>query len=131
MALLNERQQRARAIADELGRMQGVWVVSPLPLDNGSNFRVQILDGSYKNAVIQVLRDWGYAPIFVSLLPRVTPHGFVMAGIYEFDLPQERQPIINDRTIGGEISSSSKKSDAEIEGMRRYLGLDYREKKSK
>jgi hypothetical protein len=44
MAPLSERQIRARDLADWLGGMAGVWVVSPLPLDDGAKaLRFQVL----------------------------------------------------------------------------------------
>src|SRR5262245_15428607 len=123
MMALSNRQQLAKRLADELGKYEGVWIVSPLPLDNTAKLRVQILDTEC-NAMLQIIRDWGWDPVFVSLSPqRVTYAGFQMAPVYEVDLPRDAAPVpADDRTIRGEIAQP-KKTDVEIEGMRRYLGL--------
>jgi len=121
MALSN-RQQLAKRLADELARFEDVWVTSPLPLQDGMRLRLQIAD-RVRNEMIQILKDWGYEARFVSVLPRVCPTGLMAACLWEVDFPGDRQPIIDDRTIRGEIAKPAK-TDVEIEGMRRYLGLE-------
>jgi hypothetical protein len=43
------------------------------------------------------------------------------ARMYELDLPRERQPVLDDRTIKGEVAERVKTS-AEVEAVRKYLG---------
>ena len=118
MTVLTNRQQLARNLANELGRMNNVWVTSPLPLDEQQKLRLQIVD-TVRNEVIQILKDWGWEPQFVSILPRVCHTGLQAACLYEIDLPRERQPIVDDR-IQGEIVDPAKKAaqKASIEAMR-------------
>jgi len=122
MALSN-RQQLAKRLADELGKYEGVWIINPMPLDSGKKLRVQILD-SECNAILQMIRDWGHEPVFVSLSPqRVTYAGLQMAPVYEVDLPRDAATVpADDRTIRGEIAKPERTS-VELEGMRKYLGL--------
>lgn len=121
MALLSQRQTKAADLARELGKFEGVWITSPLPLDDGAKLRFQVLDGD-RNRVLQTLQDWGWEPQFVSVLPRVTFVGFAGACVYEVDLPRERAAVpVDDRTIRGELADR-KKSDAEVEAVLRYLG---------
>jgi len=96
--VLTERRQLARNLANELGKFDGVWVTSPLPLDDNAKLRFQLVDME-RNHVIQTLKDWGWDPVCLSVLPRVHSTGLIAACLYEIDLPRERQPIINDRTI--------------------------------
>ena len=100
--LLTERQQMAAALAREFDKLSGVWVVSPLPLDNNRKLRVQILD-SVRNSVIQTIRDWGHDLVCVSVQPRIVPGGPEAACVWEIDLPREQVPV-QDRTIHGEIA---------------------------
>ena len=118
--LLTTRQQMAAVLARELERLDGVWVVSALPLDNERKLRVQILDG-VRNEVIQTIRDWGHEPAFVSVQPRIEHGPIVAACIYEIDLPRDQQPV-QDRTIYGEIAKPEK-TDREREQVLKYLGL--------
>jgi hypothetical protein len=93
--VLSERQQLAKSLADELNKMDGAWVTSPLPLDDDAKLRVQIKDID-KNRIIQWLRDLGWEPVCVSVLPRVCVTGLIGACLYEIDLPRERQAIPQD-----------------------------------
>jgi len=88
----------ARRLADELGKLDGVWVTSPLPLDDNHKLRVQIKDID-RNEILQLLRDWGWDPVCISVLPRVCNTGLIAACLYEIDLPQPRQDIVDDRAI--------------------------------
>jgi hypothetical protein len=72
MAVLSERQQLAKSLATEIDKMDGAWVTSPLPLDEHAKLRVQIKDIA-RNEIIQLLKDWGWNPILVSVLPRIAP----------------------------------------------------------
>jgi hypothetical protein len=98
-------------------------VSSPLPLADNAKLRVQILD-SRKNEVLQLLSDWEWQPVFCGPLPRVTFRGMDAAGIYEIDLPRERTPIQDDRTIRpAELASDKReKTPLEVVQMRKYLG---------
>jgi hypothetical protein len=111
--MLSERQQLAKRLADELGKMDGAWVTSPLPLDEHAKLRVQIKDID-RNRIIQWLRDLGWEPVFVSVLPRICTTGLIAAGLWEIDLPKPRQNILDDRH-GGELAT--KKRDHEVEAM--------------
>ena len=118
--VLSERQQLAKRLADELGKMDGAWVTSPLPLDDNAKLRVQIKDRD-RNCIIQLVRDWGYEPVLITVLPRVCLTGLIAACLYEIDLPKPRQYILDDRH-GGEIATK-KPLNAEVEGVKKYLGL--------
>src|SRR5262245_29601983 len=120
MAVLSERQQLAKRLAVELDKMDGAFVTSPLPLNDDAKLRVQIKDMD-KNRILQWLRDLGWDPVCISVLPRVCNTGLIAACLYEIDLPRERQPIYDDR-IQGELSNKEK-PNAEMEGFRKYLGL--------
>jgi hypothetical protein len=124
MALLSERQQKAADLARSLGRMDGVWVVSPLPLADGARLRFQVLD-KHKNEVFQTLRDWEWDPQFRGVLPRIHATTFLAATIWEIDFPPERQPVLDDRTIKGEIASreEKKKAAADLAAFRKAIGL--------
>ena len=122
MALLNERQEKAAALARELGKMDGVWVTSPLPLDDHAKLRLQIRDIS-RNEVIQMLKDWGWDPVFLSVLPRICTTGLIAAGLWEIDIPKPRQDVVDDRPrVQGEIATREK-SNYEVEQIKKYLGM--------
>jgi hypothetical protein len=109
--VLSERQQLAKRLADELGAMNSVWVTSPLPLDDNAKLRLQVKDVA-RNEIIQLLRDWGYEPQFVSILPRICTTGLIAAGLWEIDLPKPRQNILDDRH-GGEIGPKTRSPEVE------------------
>jgi hypothetical protein len=119
MALLTERQQTAEALAREIARM-GAWCVSPMPLDNNAKLRFQVMDAD-RDVVISKLASWDWLPVPCSSFPRITHGGWMSAQIYEIDLPRERQPVVDDR-IHGEIAEQ-KKSEVELEALRKYLGI--------
>jgi hypothetical protein len=122
MALLSERQQTAAALARELQKLDGVWITNPMPLDdNARGLRIQILD-SERQKVLQLLADWEWSPAFCGTYPRICPDGWKLASVYEINLPRERQPIVDYRTIRGELASSASKTDPT--GILKYLGLD-------
>jgi hypothetical protein len=123
MALLSERQQKASALARELGKFDGVWVISPLPLNDNNQLRIQILEASCdRNRVFRAVADWGFAtPVFVNMTPRIIGSGMAMASIYEIPIKKEGRPIV-DTTIG-ELADPHKKSDFEVEAVKRYLGI--------
>jgi hypothetical protein len=122
--LLNNRQQQAQAIARELQKFAGVWAISPMPLNDSNQLRIQILEASCdRNKIFQAINDWGFGtPVFVNMTPRIIGSGMAMASVYEITIEKVRQPVA-DTTIRGELADPHKKSDIEIEGMRRYLGI--------
>src|SRR5262245_2551066 len=119
--LLNNRQQLAQAMTKELEQMKGVWVTSPLPLADDKKLRLQISDFE-RNSVVQRIKDLGFEPVCVGVAPRFDVAGLVAASAYEVDLPRERQPIVDDRKIYGEVAER-KKSPSEAEAVLRHLGL--------
>jgi hypothetical protein len=120
MALLTERQQKAADLAREIHRM-GAWVTNVMPLDDNARLRFQVLD-SDRPRIIQTLTDWEWSPAFCGTYPRICPDGFKLASIFEINIPGERQPIVDDRTIRGELASSRPKTDPT--GILKYLGWD-------
>jgi hypothetical protein len=122
--LLNNRQQQAQAIARELQKFDGVWVINPMPLDDSSRgLRIQILEASWdRNRIFQAVADWGFGtPMFVSMTPRIMGSGMAMASIYEIEIERERQ-FVADTTIRGELAER-KKPDREHEALLKYLGI--------
>jgi hypothetical protein len=112
--VLTPRQQVARNLANELGKMDGAWVTSPLPLDDNAKLRFQLLDLE-RNHVIQTLKDWGWNPVCLSVLPRVHSTGLIAACLYEIDLPRERQPIPQEGIIPkDEIGKRERSRETEL-----------------
>jgi hypothetical protein len=113
--VLSERQQLAKSLAAEIDKMDGAWVTSPLPLDADAKLRVQIKDID-RNRIIQWLKDLGWDPVCVSVLPRICATGLIGACLYEIDLPRERQLIPqDDRTIPRDEVGKGRGRDAEIQ----------------
>src|SRR5262249_5849279 len=109
--VLSNRQQLARNLATEIGKFDGAWVTSPLPLDDNAKLRFQLLDME-RNHVLQTLKDWGWNPVCLSVLPRIHSTGLIAACLYEIDLPRERQPIHDDR-IHGEVGKRERSRETE------------------
>ena len=121
MAELTERQLRAQALCRELLRL-GAHVVSPLPLDPDKHLRFQVLDVD-RAGVLEQLGKWGWKlPALVSSGPRFCPDGVKQASLYELHIEPERQPVLQDRTIRGNVAEREKTS-AEVMSVRRYLGM--------
>ena len=113
MTLLNERQQTARALARHIDDIGGAWVTSALPLDDQARaLRFQVLDSDRKR-VMQSIRDLGFGPVFVGVLPRIHPTGLLAACAYEISLPQAWQPIVDDR-IQGELAVKKKPHEMDL-----------------
>jgi hypothetical protein len=110
-------------LARELGKMDGVFVTSPLPLDDNQKLRMQIFD-SARNEVVQLLKDWGWDPVAISVLPRVHSTGLIAACLYEIDLPKPRQEIPQDsRAIPrDEIGKREKRSHEYDAFVREWYG---------
>ena len=120
MAPLTERQKTAQALSHSIAAM-GAWVTSPLPLDDKANLRFQVMDTD-RDAVISKLASWDWSPVPVSILPRITPRGMQAATLYEINLPPDTPAVVDDRMmIPGELAER-KKTEAEVEAVRRYLG---------
>src|SRR5215471_14996256 len=113
--VLSDRQQVAKKLTEELGKFDGVWVTSPLPLDDNHKLRLQIKDIA-RNEVTQLLKDWGWDPVCISVLPRVCSTGLMAACLYEIDLPQPRQDIVDDRAIPKD-DIGRRGRDSEIKAM--------------
>jgi hypothetical protein len=117
MAVLSERQQLAKQLAVEIDKMDGAWVTSPLPLAADAKLRVQIKDID-RNRIVQVLRDWGWNPVCISVLPRICATGLIGACIYEIDLPRERQPIPDaERAIPKDEGGARKQASHEAQAI--------------
>lgn len=116
---ITERQQQAKRLVDELSKFEDTWVTSPLPLRDGTRLRVQIADRS-RNEVVQIIKDLGYEPRFVSVLPRITSAWTQAACLYEVDFPGDRQPIIDDRTIK-DTKLAPPKKDADVDAMMKHI----------
>jgi hypothetical protein len=114
--VLSERQQLAKSLADDLNKMDGAWVTSPLPLDADAKLRVQIKDID-RNRIIQWLKDLGWDPVCVSVLPRVCTTGLIGACLYEIDLPRERQPIPQDDRVIPKDDVGQRETNREVELM--------------
>lgn len=130
MALLTltERQKTAERLVRELQAL-GATVTNVLPLAEVSNLRFWVSDYK-KNEILQQLTDAGYQPVFLGVGFQFCINSYSLGAVnnFELPLPAERQPVADDRTIRGELTSSASKSDFERQHeeqqMRRYLGLD-------
>jgi hypothetical protein len=119
MTLLTERQQLAASLTRDIDQAGG-HVVSPLP---SARLRFEAVDAS-RPAVLQLLSDMGFNPIFVGLTFRICLDGTMRpASKFELDLPRERMPVPADTptTIHGDPAKPKKTKD-EVEKVLRYLG---------
>src|SRR5262245_9965567 len=114
--VLSERQQLAKRLADEIGKFDGVWVTSPLPLDDNAKLRFQLLDME-RNHVLQTLKDWGWNPVCLSVLPRVHSTGLIAACLYEIDLPKPRQEIPQDSRAIPKDDIGRREKNFEVEAI--------------
>jgi hypothetical protein len=117
---LTERQLKAKALAYAINGMAGATVLSPLPLDEKSKLRIQVLQ-EHEKEVFAKLGEWGWNPMHVGSFPRVCSDGMKAANAYEIDLPSYRQPIA-DRTIRGEIAGKEA-IQAEVAATLKALGI--------
>jgi hypothetical protein len=116
---LSERQQTAERLTRELQALGATVVSAP-----GSD-RLQFwVDDYKKREVLQQLADAGHEPIFTGMTPQVDVKTYSMGLVnsFEINLPAERQPVTDDRTIRGELASSASKPSYETEQLMRYLG---------
>jgi hypothetical protein len=125
MMLLTERQKAAEKLSRELHVLEAECV-SPLPLREDSRMRIYIREDA-KKAVLQQLKDGGWEAYFVSMLPQFyAPVGNMqLVHVYEIDLPPERQPVVGEPIIPhSDLRERPEKSDLEVKGIRKYLGLE-------
>jgi hypothetical protein len=130
MAVLSERQKKAELLARELAQCSGVWVTSPMPLDDSARaLRFQVLD-TERDSVVEELCAGGWIPNQVSAFPRFTAGGLVAASMFEIAIEKERQPVPDDgpkmpgEAIDAANREAKKKMDAEIAAFRKSAGLD-------
>src|SRR5262245_59267363 len=117
--MLTERQQKAQALAYELGKM-GAMVVS-LPGDS-FELRFQIADSQAERILAQ-LREWGWSPTLRGVVPQF--HGMPPVSSYQIVL-QERQPLTAsveaNRAIPNDLSSGKKDENSEASKIAKDLG---------
>jgi hypothetical protein len=118
--VLSSRQQQAEALAREIARMGG-WVTNSLPLSDTANLRFQVLDAN-RDTIIAKLASWDWAPVPVSIQPRITQGGWQPASIYEIQIEAPRQLVADDRMIQREPAIKTEKFSLEVEQVLRYLG---------
>ena len=122
MAPLTKRQETAKAIADELRRL-GVPVLNALPLRDDERLRFQVLNEDC-DSILAKISVWGWSPILRNHGLRFCLDGVARSSIiYEIDIPQERQPIPQDRTIRGEIAEKPPQTADERAAVKKHLGL--------
>src|SRR5262245_29922165 len=97
MAPLTERQLTAQSIAAELHKL-GAAVICLLPLSPGQNLRFQVLDTD-REAILERVSLWGWSPTLCNSVPRFTPQGPQPASVYEIQIPADRQPVPQDRSV--------------------------------
>jgi len=121
-AVLNERERKAATLVRELSQL-GATVTTVLPLADGQHLRFWVSDYK-KREVLTALADAGYEANFLGMImqPDVATYSMGLVNSFEVPIARERQLIIDDRTIRGEIAKPAK-TDVELQGMRRYLGL--------
>src|SRR5262245_64639266 len=116
--MLSERQQRAEALCQELRKL-GAEVINPLPLDDNSKLRFQMLD-SDKDRIITEICSWGWTPQYVQAHPRFSYAGLIPGSLYEIDLPRPRMTVNDDR-IQGEFAEDKATREARRREVERYL----------
>ena len=119
---LTERQKTAEALAREINRMGHAWVTTPLPLDaSAKGIRFQVLD-SAREKILERLASWDWSLTWCGSVPRITHKGLEQASLYEISIPADGPPVADDRKmVPGELAER-KKTQAEVEAVRRYLG---------
>src|SRR5262249_7748165 len=116
---LTERQQKAQGLTRWLQGLNA-YVTNPMPLRPDDRLRFWVTNED-REAVLAKLREHDWSPVFVSVNLHFHRNTLVPGTTYELDLPPDR-PVVQDRQIYGEVARPQK-SDVEMEGMRRYLGL--------
>jgi hypothetical protein len=121
VSALTVRQNTAQRLARELLAFGG-RVTNVLPLADGHNLRFWVSDYK-KNELLQQMKDAGYEPVFIGMMLQPCEETYTLGLVNSFELvlPADRQPI-QDNGIYGELATKGKPS-AEVEGMRKYLGL--------
>src|SRR5262249_34292224 len=117
--VLSERQQKAQGLTRWLQSINA-HVTNPMPLNPHEQLRFWVTNED-RAAVLAKVREQDWSPRHVSVDMRFDRDTLVPATTYEIDLPLDPPPV-QDRRIYGEIAAP-KKSDHEIEQVKRYLGL--------
>jgi hypothetical protein len=124
---LSERQMKAQALTNELHKQfpDSVFVVSPLPLNDATPLRCQIINSpssAYENT-LEVLRSWGYEP---RMLGNGLRFGYAARGCTSFaiDLPVEDRTVVADdrQSMPRFELAGDKKTDKELEALRKHFG---------
>lgn len=115
---LSERQQKAQGLTRWLQGMNA-YVTNPMPLRPDDRLRFWVTNED-REAVLTKLRQQDWSPAFVSVHLHFHRDTLVPGTTYELDLPPDR--LVQDRTIRGEVVKPEK-PNAEVEGIKRYLGL--------
>src|SRR5262245_29262150 len=115
--MLSERQQRAEALCQELRKL-GAEVINPLPLDDNSKLKFQMLD-SDKDRIITEICSWGWTPQYVQAHPRFSYAGLIPGSLYEIDLPRPRVSVSDD--IKGEFAEDKATREQRRREAERYL----------
>jgi len=122
----SERQKKAQDLANWLGSMPGVWIVSPLPLDDDARLRFQVLD-SRRDEVVTALCEGGWIPAFLQGYPRFTPSGLIPACLYEItNMQKDRQPVpVETKAVPRDYAAERevrKNMEKEVERFRKTIG---------
>jgi len=118
MAPLTPRQEKAAALTRWLHDI-GAFVVNPMPLNPMGRLRFQVLHTD-REAVLAKLREQDWEPISCEVGQRFHRDQLLPCQTFELDLPFDAPPVQN--RIHGEVAQPQK-TDVELQGMRRYLGL--------
>ena len=119
--MLSEPQKKAADLAGELQKM-GTVVINPMPLAPGASLRFRVLE-SKSEAVIGMLKDWGWEPRFLSSGSQFCINGTTpLSHLFEIEFPVERSAVPGDR-ITGKLSDGKRGMSEEVKVMRKHLGL--------
>lgn len=122
MAPLSERQRIAERLHRWLFGMDA-HVLNPLPLDSAQHLRFQVVNEKC-DAVLAQLAKEGWFPVHVTSGLRFCPDGARPAKTFEIYLENDRPIVADNRVIQDrELAEPKKKTDLEMEGMKKYLGL--------
>src|SRR5262249_40766938 len=91
-----------------------------MPLNPNEQLRFWVTNED-RETVLAKLREQDWSPRHMSVDMRFDRDMLVPATTYEIELPFEPPPV-QDRRIYGELAAP-KKSDIELQGIRRYLNL--------
>jgi hypothetical protein len=104
MAELTETQRTVQRLVHEIGKLGGFVVSAPL----ANPIRFQTLDSDCE-AIISTLASWGWEPTHCNAGLRFCPDGTAKpCATYQLTLQPERQVIVDDRKIHGELATGEK-----------------------